>query len=292
MNHYMERPQISQYFAFFFYEPIYYMDPSVKFPQHNMLPGRFLGIARTTGDSFTFIIAQEDRLTGCVLHRSVTRIRCTNIQSSHADYQIPTLPSSIPEDPIADDHILDTNQPLNMTPDPRAIHHDISLPPDDTVEGILDSNISNTGDEIPYLVHLEPTQPTPLTDANTVYNHFDADYQCSHIEKVLSIENNPSTGTLFVKVLWKNQQESFLPIDVLKEKQPLLLAQYILQHPVKHTRSGFWNTWAHIAQREISSVQHKLRRIYSNITHERSFFLIASVPSVIRRSINPICNPI
>jgi hypothetical protein len=66
--------------------------------------------------------------------------------------------------------------------------------------------------------------------------------------------------------------ESFLPIDVLKEEQHLLLAQYILQHPVECTRSGFWNTWAQTAQREISSVQCKLRRIYSNITHERSFF--------------------
>jgi hypothetical protein len=62
-----------------------------------------------------------------------------------------------------------------MTPDPRTTHHDIPPPPDDTVEAILDTHISNTGDEIPYLVHLEPTQPTPLTDANTAYNHFDAD---------------------------------------------------------------------------------------------------------------------
>jgi hypothetical protein len=230
------------------------MDPLVKFLQHNMLPGRFLGIARTTGDSFTFIVVQEDHLTGRVVHHSVIHKRCTNIQSSHADYQIPALPSSIPEDPVADVHILDTNQSLNMTPDARTIYHDISLPPDDTVEAILDTHISNTGDEIPYHVHLEPTQPTQLTDANTMYNHFDADYQYSNIEKVLSIENNPSTGTLFVKVLWKNQQESFLHIDVLKEEQPLLLAQYILQHPVERTRSGFWNTWAHNAQREISSV--------------------------------------
>ena len=59
---------------------------------------------------------------------------------------------------------------------------------------------------------------------------------------------------------------------MLKEEQPLLLAQYILQHPVERTRSGFWNTWAHTAQREISSVQCKLCRIYSNITHEHSFF--------------------
>jgi len=51
-----------------------------------------------------------------------------------------------------------------------------------------------------------------------------------------------------------------------------MLAQYILQHPVKRTRSGFWNTWAHTAQREISSVQRKLRHFYSHVTHKRSFF--------------------
>jgi hypothetical protein len=67
-----ETPDISV-FRYFFCEPIYCMDPSVKFPQHNMLPGRFLGIARTIGDSFTFIVAQEDCLTGRILHHSVIR---------------------------------------------------------------------------------------------------------------------------------------------------------------------------------------------------------------------------
>jgi hypothetical protein len=192
------------------------MDPSVKFPQHNMLPGRFLGIARTTGDSFTCIVVQEDRLTGRVLHHSVIHKQCPNTHSSHADYQIPTLPSPIPEDPIAEDPIHETDQPLNVNQVPRIIQNEIPLPPDDTVEAILDTHISNTGDELSYLVHLEPTQPAPLTDTNTVYNHFDAEYHYNDIEKVLSIENNPSTGTLYVKVLWKNQQESFLPIDALR----------------------------------------------------------------------------
>jgi hypothetical protein len=73
MNHYMEKTQDISVFCYFFYEPIYYMDPSIKFPQHNMLPGCFLGIAHTTGDSFTFIVVQEDCLTGRVLHRSVIR---------------------------------------------------------------------------------------------------------------------------------------------------------------------------------------------------------------------------
>ncbi len=110
------------------------MDPSLKFPQHNMLPGRFLGIARTTGDNFTFIVVQEDRLTGHMLHRSVIHKWCPNTHSSHADYQIPTLPSPIPEDPIAEDPIPETDQqPLNVNQVPRIIQNDIPSPPDDTV---------------------------------------------------------------------------------------------------------------------------------------------------------------
>ena len=54
------------------------MDSSVKFPQHNMLPGYFLGIAHTTGDSFTFIITQGVCTTGRVLNCSVICKRCSN----------------------------------------------------------------------------------------------------------------------------------------------------------------------------------------------------------------------
>jgi hypothetical protein len=53
-----ETPDISV-FRYFFYEPIYYMDPSVKFPQHNMLPRRFLGIAPTTGDSLSLLLSKK-----------------------------------------------------------------------------------------------------------------------------------------------------------------------------------------------------------------------------------------
>jgi hypothetical protein len=42
-----------------FYEPIFYLDPNAQFPQPNMLPGRFLGIAWTTGDEFTFYVLAE-----------------------------------------------------------------------------------------------------------------------------------------------------------------------------------------------------------------------------------------
>lgn len=166
------------------------------------------------------------------------------------------------------------------------------MPPDDTKEAIIDSNMTSNGDDRSYLVHLEPIQPPPLQEAKTVYNHFDADYRSSDIDKILTIENNLSTGTLYAKAQWKNQQESFLPIHALKEEKHLMLAQHIIHNPVDHTRSGFWNTWACTTQLEISSVNHKLRCIYSHITHARNFSLIADVPSSGRRSIQPKHNRI
>jgi hypothetical protein len=99
MNLYMEKPQT---YCYSFYEPIYCMDSSVKFPQHNMLPGYFLSIARTTGDSFTLLVTQGGHITGRVLHYSVIRKRCSNEHSPHAGYQLPALPSYIAHDPMSD----------------------------------------------------------------------------------------------------------------------------------------------------------------------------------------------
>ena len=54
--HFGETPNLSV-FHFLLYEEIHYMEPNASFPKPNMLPGQFLGIARTArGDAFTFYI--------------------------------------------------------------------------------------------------------------------------------------------------------------------------------------------------------------------------------------------
>ena len=58
--HFGETPDLS-FFSFLFYEQIHYLEPNASFPKPNMLPGRFLGIARTTGDAFTFYILTRVR---------------------------------------------------------------------------------------------------------------------------------------------------------------------------------------------------------------------------------------
>jgi hypothetical protein len=71
---YGDTPDISV-FRFIFYEPIYYLESRTHFPKDNMMPGRFLGIARTTGDAFTFVITTGEGATATILHRSVIRRR-------------------------------------------------------------------------------------------------------------------------------------------------------------------------------------------------------------------------
>jgi hypothetical protein len=86
------------------------------------------------------------------------------------------------------------------------------LSTDGTLEAIVDTILAHDGTESPYLVHLEPVQPQPLEHANSIYDHFDQDYKPHDITQILGVEHNPSTGTLYVKVQWKNLQESFIPL--------------------------------------------------------------------------------
>ncbi len=81
-----ETPDISV-FRFAFYEPIYFLDPSTQFPKPNMMPGRFLGIARTTGDAFTFVIITDAGIRSVILHHSVIRKRNPKVIDPYVDYE-------------------------------------------------------------------------------------------------------------------------------------------------------------------------------------------------------------
>ena len=74
--HFGDTPDISL-LRYPFYCPIWYYVPSATFPHSKMLPGRFLGIAATQGDAFTFLVLTwpdgDNRLE--VLSRSVIRRR-------------------------------------------------------------------------------------------------------------------------------------------------------------------------------------------------------------------------
>jgi hypothetical protein len=78
------------------------------------------------------------------------------------------------------------------------------LPPDELLDAIVNFSTNSTRHEHQYIVHLEPIQSRPLQQPGMIYNHFDNDYKQHDIEKILTIENNPSTGELYVNIQWKN----------------------------------------------------------------------------------------
>ena len=70
-------PDIS-HIRFIFYEQIEYINTEKRFPNSKWLPGRFLGIAKDTGDAFTYIVYLPptiERTKGTVLFRSNVRSR-------------------------------------------------------------------------------------------------------------------------------------------------------------------------------------------------------------------------
>jgi hypothetical protein len=80
-----ETPDISV-FRFQFFEPIYYHNSNAQFPQPNMLLGHFLGIARTTGVSFTFVIITDGGRKGITMHRCIIRKRQAQDNKGHTEY--------------------------------------------------------------------------------------------------------------------------------------------------------------------------------------------------------------
>jgi len=86
MNGTLERPQFSV-FHFLFYEKIHYLEPNASFPKPNMLPGRFLEIARTTGDAFTFyILTKSEKGRDAVLTKNVVRKHLQDAPQTLAEY--------------------------------------------------------------------------------------------------------------------------------------------------------------------------------------------------------------
>lgn len=70
-------PDISM-FRFRFWEPVWYFEPTAKYPKPNFLPGRFVGIAWEHGDAFTYKIwttPGNDWEQGRDLVRNVVRSR-------------------------------------------------------------------------------------------------------------------------------------------------------------------------------------------------------------------------
>lgn len=270
---YGDTPDIS-IFRFIFYEPIYYLEPNASFPCPNMLAGRFLGIARTTGDAFTFYI-RTDRNEGrnIVLTRSVIRKRNPLDPLEFAEYE-PLIPEeeegnesvlknqgtddNIPHEPGPQREIIDigdvempfepSNLPITTV---LAKHIEERDPEEIIIEGggnVTGYHIHETGDTI---IHFEDGSYKEMSTED-VYNHLNHDYRCEDVEELLSLQYSNDSGKLYVMIKWKDGREYPLDAELLRKDDPMRLAHFIHQHPVERLRNGYWNEWSRSTLRNVS----------------------------------------
>jgi hypothetical protein len=86
-------PDISM-FRFHFWEPVWYYEPTAKYPKSNFLPGRFVGIAWDHGDAFTYKIwttPDSEWTKGTELIRNVVKSRSSTETEPRADYDESSL---------------------------------------------------------------------------------------------------------------------------------------------------------------------------------------------------------
>jgi hypothetical protein len=92
-------PDISM-FRFAFWEPVWYYEPTAKFPKPNFLPGRFVGIAWDHGDALTYQIwttPNNDWNKGLLLIRNVVRGRHQQENEPKVSYDDSDLAFTRPE---------------------------------------------------------------------------------------------------------------------------------------------------------------------------------------------------
>jgi hypothetical protein len=124
------------------------------------------------------------------------------------------------------------------------------------------------------ILHCEDGSYKTLS-AEEVMNHLNQSQDVKEIAKILDHQWAPLSGNLLLKVQWYTDEESLIEADILKEDNPMLLARYILEHPVEKTRSGFWNTWA---KDMVNSVNKTLRRLRSMYELDQATINIGDLP--------------
>jgi hypothetical protein len=226
-----------------------------------VLPGRFLGIARTTGDTFTFIIETDNRIRNVSLHRSVIKRRDPKIRDPYAQYDRGDITIDEPQSEGSEtQHVInpDVNQSIGDEPGTPPCHDEviISEPTD-----ISPSIITHASDGEHHQEHVPE-----------VYDHFGHDIKCSDITEITGAKFDELDGKLYIQVVWIDGRESMIDAKLLQVDDPLRLTRYITDNPVERLRYGFWSQWATKTLHSISKAAHRIRRLYHTNNPKDSIF--------------------
>lgn len=237
-------PDVSK-FRFYFWEPIWYHDPSTKQPEDNLKKGRYLCIAENSGDEMTYHIRTEkDEGTNVYLVRSLIKSRRKHI-GTDTEY-------TNNDAELADKFTLDpTKDLISHDDDIDTINNNEEDDPDtpDTNENILD--------------HLTDETAEIITDQFDGEENEDPNYQFDCI-----VDHYFKDGILYLKVKYYDDnlvEDTVLeiPFSILKKDVPVELAKYIRSKVLEHKRNGHYNTWAKTTLKAHNRTVRRLHRYYN-----------------------------
>ena len=255
-------PDISM-FRFHFWEPIWYFDPKTKQPQNNLRKGRWLGIAKSSGDAMTYYIETEKEKgqgRNVVLIRSVIRSRRKNIgkENEYVNDDPKYAEFFLTED---EDELVNQDTPSDLA---RGEASDDNSPElidrqdDDDSDSDLEPEEEKDLDET---LPPEEQGESPISELHDQFEvENDEDYEFDRI-----VDHEFKNGILMLKVRYQGEKDNVLdiPFSVLKKDVPLELAKYVRDHVVESRRKGRYNTWALDFIRNHSRAIRRLYRIYN-----------------------------
>lgn len=281
-----ETPDISV-FRFHFWQPIEYYEPS-KQPKDGWENGRFLGIARDSGDEMTYYIEPEHSNGNITLVRSNVRPKLNPIQNH------PTLTSDSGENIFTEEtsEIPNENSDINT---PSTERPNVPNVESDTTDG---SN--QIVEDIEIGINFDDHDDLSIDDAfnDPFKNNVDdeispEDEQNLHQQLIDNIENVEEDyefqcisshtwkdGILIFEVQLTSGKTFEISFAQLKKDRPLEVAKYIRKDVIEQKRGGPHEIWA---KKIIKNANRTVRRLSRHYNIDRFIRLGTTRNITIRR---------
>jgi hypothetical protein len=216
------------FYQFRFWDPVRYTNPGIKFPQNPDRGGRYLGIARTTGDALTYLIL-DDRERKDNRHVVLTR-SCVRID----DGQNKTI-QRIDRTAKDEEKSLKTKRPLcrDSTQEDGSEEDD-----EDVIQHDIKEMVKRKESDVE-----ERTPDEELYDIIDIIGHR------------LHKKNRPE-----LRILWSTGAKTWEPLRIIKEDIPEDVAKYVEENGLGNKFRSEWARKVNLTARTMSVTVNKLRR--------------------------------
>ena len=247
-------PDISK-FRFYFYEPIWYYVPSNKNPKPDMLKARYLAIAESCGDSFTYFILTEPddpKASRQLLMRSVIKSRRKQIgtpteyvnDNPHMDSFTLTLSQATSASAHIEDELVHEDTPLLISGEKLGDDADETESEKLAEVNLEKGDLEDDEEQLPLEMNSTNDAESHQAIIETVNPNLEGECEFRSILQHAWID-----GVLTLKAQYTDPTHGMIEIDTpfkkLKMDEPLACAKYIKEY-IPESRRGDrpLNDWA------------------------------------------------